>query len=292
MSLEKLSAGRDSPDHLTFSAPDIKNNYRLPDTGRLELAKKAHNTNLFLPHPTFPTEPKKAEFLPEVANFLKNCKINTEFVNAVPMGKGSNHLVYEYNPPGQEKQVIKIPRTNFIGTLNAGKADEEKQIFTVRKYFPDFMPQTEVRLDPVSHLYLILQNKVIGKAVNNRTVNQLTRDQLKEIVRINHELLVNEKASLDFVGMPGFISWLKKQAGKILQRKSEFEISNLLVDDATGKVFIIDYDILRFKNVTLKQNLLSRLGFFVNRLLMKHYFKVDIKQTKDKTVPALRPSFA
>ncbi len=62
-------------------------------------------------------------------------------------------------------------------------------------------------------------------------------------------------------------------------RKSVFEVSNLLVDENSGKVYIIDYDLFNFgKKPSLKKRLISSFGFFINRIMMKHYFAVDIKK--------------
>ena len=105
--------------------------------------------------------------------------------------------------------------------------------------------------------------------------------QLEEIVRMNNRLYQEKGISLDFVGMPGFITWLRRQFGKLLLRKSEVEVTNLIVSDKDGKIRIIDYDLLELKgDVSLNKKAISWLGFVVNRIMMRHYFKMDIKKPR------------
>ena len=101
-----------------------------------------------------------------------------------------------------------------------------------------------------------------------------THKTVEKITELNQKLFTEKKLALDFVGMPGFISWIQKQFSKLIMRKSVFEVSNLLIDEKDGRVYIIDYDLFNFS----KKRLISSFGFFVNRLMMKHYFGVDIKK--------------
>lgn len=82
--------------------------------------------------------------------------------------------------------------------------------------------------------------------------------------------------SMDFIGVPGFFSWARHQVRKFFEQKSVFDLSNLILD-GQGKIRIIDYDMLRFRNVTPKQAFISRLGFNMNRFVMKSYFNLDMK---------------
>ncbi|MFA6016824.1 MAG: hypothetical protein WC744_01925 [Patescibacteria group bacterium] len=223
---------------------------------------------------------QRAVFLPEINTFFENCGIQSQYVNPIRIGKGANHTVFLYNPPNESSMVIKIP--NESASLSENEIEERRSIEVIRGAFGKFTLPTEIRLDKVSGKYCVIQKAVKGKIINNVNFRESgIQTQLEEIVRLNHILYQEKGISLDFVGMPGFKSWIKKQFKKLILGKSEIDVSNLILNDEDGKLYIIDYDLLEVKgNVRLKKKIVSSIGFFVNRILMKHYFDIDIKKPK------------
>ncbi len=221
---------------------------------------------------------QKAVLTHETAEFLTRCGLDSEKVNPVPLGQGANHLVYAYEN-GEEAQVIKIPKVKSKVTMNAGKEDEAFNLRTCQEAFGEFILPTKIMGNAETGDYCIVQKAVKGKSVSNKNLNPAILEQLEKITELNQKLFTEKKLALDFVGMPGFISWIQKQFSKLIMRKSVFEVSNLLIDEKDGRVYIIDYDLFNFKESFFsKKRLISSFGFFVNRLMMKHYFGVDIKK--------------
>ena len=215
-----------------------------------------------------------AEFLPEINTLLIACDIDPSIVNPVSIGEGANHIVFRAT---DGSFVVKIPKSESKVTMNMGHEDEQKQINKIKKAFPNFSLPTEIRGDEKTGKYIVIQKAVDGKSITNHTKDPELLKQLHHIIELNNQLYAESGESLDFVGMPGFMSWVKRQFKKIILRKSDFEVSNILVDEKTKRLYIIDTDVLRTQNVPLKTALISRVGLFVNRMLMKWYFRKDIK---------------
>lgn len=218
----------------------------------------------------------KAEFLPDTVSFFHRCGIDATLVNPVPMGEGLNHVVFEYMSKEGGKKVIKVPRESTKGMMNNGTHDERENITLVMKYFPDFAVPTQIKIDPDTKNYIVVQDAVEGTPVTNKSQTNEIDMQLQEIMKANRLLMKETGFSMDFVGLTGVMGWAKHQFKQFFTRKSVFEVSNLLVD-AKGNIRIIDYDMLRLNNVSLYQGLVARAGFGINYYLMKWYFGVDMK---------------
>ncbi len=218
----------------------------------------------------------RAEFLPATTAFFKNCGIDPERVNPVPMGEGLTNVVFAYQAPDGSSKVVKIAREMRKGFMSAGYEHDADNIALVRKYFGAYAVPTEIRKDPASPKYLILQDAIAGKPVTNKLESQSIRAQLTDLARLNREMMRQTGHSLDFIGVPGFLTWLRHQFRQIITRKSEFHLSNIHVDQH-GKLKIIDEGLLRFKNVPFKQWVVANIGFLTNRLIMRLYFGVDLQ---------------
>ena len=159
--------------------------------------------------------------------------------------------------------------------------NKEDNIKKGKEYFKNYSLPTETRADPENNeFFCVIQETVNGKPLTNWNIreNPDLRNQLDEIVRLNHKLYSQEKKSLDFVGMPGFSSWIKRQLGKILLRKSEFEVSNILIDP-NNKLKIVDFEFFDFAdNVSFRKKVSNLFGSITNRVLMKHYTGLDINK--------------
>lgn len=217
-----------------------------------------------------------SEFLPATVSFLANCGIQPDQVHPTPIGQGFTHIVFSYRPDGMPEKVVKIPRVLSPGLMSAGYHEDQENIALVRKFFGDYAVPTEVRLDNTTGKYLYVQDAVDGKPVTSLTGSQSVRTQLADLARLNREMMRQKHVSMDFLGVPGFLSLLRHQFWSIVSKKSSFDLSNIL-EDATGKLKLIDSGLIRFDNVPFKQKLISSLGFFTNRVILRLYFGVDIK---------------
>ena len=223
-----------------------------------------------------------AEFLPKIRSLLTACKINPDDVDPTPFGEGGNHIVFQSKKDIADPFVVKIPKKNPFAVLNMGHEDEKNQIAKIQKAFPGFSLPTEVHTSETGQ-YVVVQQKVEGNPITNHTTDPSIHEQLRRIVDLNSQLYGETGESLDFVGMPGFTSWIKRQFKKIILRKSDFEVSNILIDKNTNQLRIIDTDVLRTRGVPIQTALTSHIGFFINRMLMKWNFGVDIKRKKTLT---------
>jgi hypothetical protein len=219
---------------------------------------------------------KKAEFLPSTKLLFNAVDVDASRVNPVPLGEGLNHIVFSYASPDGRQRVVKIPRESTQGMMVGGHTDERENIDLVQKYFPQYAVPTEILTDQNTGAYVITQDVVKGTPITNKSRTKEIDMQLKDIMKANGKLMKETGHSMDFVGVPGFLSWVKHQYKKIFTRTSVFEVSNLLVGD-DGKIRIVDYDMLRFKNISLKQRFISDLGYATNFYIMKWYFGVNVK---------------
>jgi len=202
----------------------------------------------FQPQPNITIPHYTATFTQPISEALKRCAITTEFINPVPLGQGSNHLVYLHTVPNEPVRVIKMAKAKSPTTLthDGGKGAEEG-IEIAKKAFGSYAAEAEVRIDPQdAERYFVIQDLVNGKPITNIRVKQSPnlQKQLADIVRRNNMLYKQDKMSLDFIGMPGFLGWFKSQFKKLLLHKSEFEVSNI-IEDESGNLKIIDFEYFR-----------------------------------------------
>lgn len=218
---------------------------------------------------------ERAEFMPSTAEFFRRCGIDPQYVNPTPLGEGLTNVVFSYIAPDGSPKVIKMARQMRKGFMSTGYEQDAENIALVKKYFGEYAVPTEIHKDPTTNNYLIVQDAIEGKAITNKIETQGVRSQLADMARLNREMMRQTGHSLDFIGVPGFLTWLRHQYRGILTKKSEFEISNILIDKE-GKLKIIDEGLLRFKGVPLKQSSIANIGFMTNRLIMRLYFGVDL----------------
>lgn len=230
-----------------------------------------------------PTETKPpvytAEFTRQTEEFLTRSGVSTEYVNPIPIGQGANHVVFSLDEPGKEKRVLKIAKPSTLSTMTEGHVGEKEGYDQATSYFTDkYIPKTIVHKDTQTDFYCVVQDAVKGKELTNISIRNRPDQmkQLQEIVQMNNKLYKDKKITLDFIGMNGFTAWIKNQFGKLLRRKSEFPISNILVDEQ-GNLKIIDFEFFDLSHqVGLRRRFINWLGTTANRFLMKHYFDLDI----------------
>lgn len=220
---------------------------------------------------------ERAEFLPATAEFFRRCGIDPQYVNPTPLGEGLTNVVFAYIAPDGSNKVVKLAREARKGFMSTGYEQDAQNIALVKKFFGEYAVPTEIHRDPETGKYLIVQDAVDGKAVTNKLETQSVRSQLVDMARLNREMMRQTGFSMDFIGVPGMLTWLRHQFRQIITNKSEFEISNILIDKE-GKLKIIDEGLLRLKkSKTPKQWLGSTSGFLANRLIMRLYFGVDLQ---------------
>jgi len=221
-------------------------------------------------------------FTRDISESMIRCGIQVDYVNPTPLGEGANHLVYSYSLPNEKPRVIKIAKEQSTTTLTENSAEGEREGNEIaKKTFSHYAATTDVMNDPKGDdRYFVIQDAVKGKPVTNSRFksNGSVRKQLSEIVQKNNKLYADEKMCLDFVGMAGFTGWFKKQFKKLLLRKSEFEVSNI-IEGEDGKLKIIDFEYFNLNgHISFMKKITNFLGMTVNRILMKHYFGLDIKK--------------
>ncbi len=222
-----------------------------------------------------------AQFTKETEAALKRCEVDTNYVNPVPLNFGANHVVFSMDEPGKKKRVIKITKEKSVTTMTEGHKGERENFELARSYFSEkYIPHTDVKKDPQSDFFCVVQDTVTGKEITNLSIKNKMRlkQQLQEIVSMNNKLYREKKMTLDFIGMSGFTGWIRKQFGKFFMRKSEFPVSNILVDEE-GNLKIIDFEFFDLKEeVGIKKQITNWIGMTANRILMNHYFGLDIKE--------------
>lgn len=218
----------------------------------------------------------RAVFLPSAVTFFENCGLDVSRIDPVPMGEGLNHIVFSYANPDGRKQVVKVSKPETIGLQNNGRRDESENITLIKKYFSQFAVPTEIRSDPSTGKYLVLQDEVHGDPITNKSHTPNIDRQLSELMRCNSRLMKDTGHTMDFFGVPGFFSWARHQFRQFFVHNSTFEISNLILDPE-GKIRIIDYDMLRFRNSSPRQKIVYMLGYTANKIAMKAYFGLDMK---------------
>jgi len=239
--------------------------------------------------PPFPPEPsyadRQVDFTKATAESLRRCGIDVDAMTVSYLGEGANHKVYLCKQEGQPDQVLKIGKEKSVTTMTNNHVEEDANYALAKEFFPGFTLETRTLSDPTSDFYCILQDAVKGKPLTNKSAHEHPHivQQMQDIVRMNNKLYQERKISLDFVGMPGFLSWFNRQKLKLLQRRSEFEVSNILIDEL-GNLKIVDYEFFdQSTQADAKTKFQGFWGLLVNRMAVRHYFNLDI--TKEYRMP-------
>lgn len=254
------------PEKLKSTGHEIKTHVRMA-VPVVEPEKKKPVIKLF---------EKRAVLLPAAKELFRNCGVDPDYVNPIPIGEGLTSVVYEYTPPEGNPKVVKIAKKASKGFMSTGHLMDADNVSLIKKYFGKYAVDTQIIHDEKTGKHIEIQDKIIGKAITNRSETPEIRAKLADLMRLNREMMHQTSHSLDFIGVPGAWSWFRHQFRQILTRKSEFQISNIMVDDK-GDLHIVDSGMLRFRGASFKQRAISNIGFLFNRLIMRWYFGVDIR---------------
>lgn len=220
---------------------------------------------------------KGAEFTKDTLLFFQHMGINSEKVDPVPIGIGANHAVYKYTTPEGIEKVIKLTRPGgTLSTMNKGISEGEN-VKEVQNYFGHYFPETEFKEDPSTRIVCQIQDIVQGEPISDKNYSPGIKKQLQEIALMNKKAIKEKNISLDFVGMSGFLKWIKKQFRKLVFKEGEAKIANILVDKK-DQVKIIDTDFYRFNDPrqSFTDHIFSKVSHFFTQLFLKHYFDVNI----------------
>jgi hypothetical protein len=138
---------------------------------------------------------------------------------------GSEHIVFEY---GDDK-VIKFSIVNFLIGRNNGFNRATHELHLCKKYFGDYILETEVLLSKNRSFTVEVQPKINQRYLTiNDMQNPSIRAQFMDLIHKYNELVSKEKIELDLTG----------QAGLFKQR-----LSNIFITD-NGELKIIDATLL------------------------------------------------
>lgn len=276
----------------TLSHPGIalkEKGYQKPSTDILKQKEKtflpgrvtASNTDLTTTNQLRSTikesSSTKAEFTKDTLLFFQHIGIDADKVDPVPLGIGANHAVYKYTTPEGIQKVIKLTRPGgTLSTMNKGISEGEN-IQEVKRYYGPYFPETEFKEDPSTKMTCQIQEIVEGAPVTDKNYTPGIKKQLQEIALMNKKAIKEKNISLDFVGMSGFLKWIKKQFRKLVFKEGEAKIANILVDKK-GKLKIIDTDFYRFNDSrqSFTDHIFSNVSHFFTQLFLKHYFDVNL----------------
>ncbi|MBD3363425.1 hypothetical protein GF362_06940 [Candidatus Dojkabacteria bacterium] len=195
------------------------------------------------------------------------------------VGDGAEHRVYEY---GEEK-VVKVPRVNMLYGHFAGEIYENYDI--CRKYFPDFLLESEILHDEDGH-YIMIQRKLNNP--RNFSVHDLENDELREqfeeIVESNRKMVEEGLGTYDFFGMKGVI---ESYLDNLKFNNKGAELSNILVEeqeDGTERIVLSEFDLIKYRDnsKSLKDSLISNISFLAQRYSLKKFFGYDLGKTRKR----------
>lgn len=222
--------------------------------------------------------PRNVCFTEEMRTKLAQCGINTSIFNPLFLGVGANHHVFQLN----DKEVLKLPTALSFATMTIGPEEERASYNQARKYFTDkYIPKTTVFENINTGFYCVVQDKVEGNVLTTQSLQRQNKlqDQLTEIITMNQHFYGNECRTLDLVGLNGFLSMLERQRKKIpifSNNNQAFLLSNFLVNQE-GNIKIIDFESFDLGHkVGFSKWHFNWLRVEINRLLMLHYFGLDI----------------
>ncbi len=172
---------------------------------------------------------------------------------------GAEHFVYRYG----DNHVIKFPRGIWYW-MNRSRFCEDVRHGSrvIERYFGDYINSREIFFDDKT--YVVIERYIKGRHVRISDMNNLEiRRQLEDIVSRNTKMMSDENMALEFFGL-----WC-------LLYKGRREIANIILEEDTNRLVIVDFGVLRFTNYGFRHILsygVIRLAVIQQRRLINYYF--------------------
>jgi len=175
---------------------------------------------------------------------------------------GGEHRVYRYG----DKQVIKFPFgprywINAKKYCENLKRDEE----IIRQYFDEYLIEREIlyfnKLGTPS--YIIIEPKISGRHLRRGDLdNSHINNHFQDLVEINQKLIEHENLSAEFFGIRGLVY------------KGRKEVSNVMLEQGTNKLYLIDAGVMHFgrhKDQQIMIDLLTKWVMKKQERLLSYY---------------------
>jgi hypothetical protein len=175
---------------------------------------------------------------------------------------GGEHRVYRYD----DNQVIKFPfgpRYWINAKKYCDNLKRDEQI--VRQYFGEYLIDREIvyfnRLGTPS--YAIIEPKISGRHLKKKDLDDShINNHFHDLVEINQRLVSQENLSAEFFGLRGLVDKGKK------------EICNIMLEQGTNKLYLIDAGVMHFgkrKDQQIMIDLVTKWAMKRQTRLLKYY---------------------
>ncbi|MGB8646962.1 MAG: hypothetical protein WCF84_17125 [Anaerolineae bacterium] len=196
------------------------------------------------------------------------------------LGAGLQHRIYEYQEDARPMVLKVLIPTRWLRLPNIAEAQED--IALVSRFFGSFaISPTEVI--PLHDGTYAIKQRRLGK-FSGLTPPDLEQESVRrkffEVVRRNHEMIVQAGRSLDFLGREG----QRKCRAAFVGFRQTPTISNIVVEtcpDGAENLWVMDTDLEKFyphaTNLRdLRSGLAARMAVEINRFLILRLFGIDL----------------
>lgn len=164
-------------------------------------------------------------------------------IGEVISNKGFEHTVYAYSTD----KVIKIPKKTVFSVFNKD-ANLSQDYKICKKYFQDYLLESEFMFDKCSNSLAIVQPKIEPMIYFSSKIDKKYYSQLNEIINIFEKLKNDKGLSIDLTGREA--TWHNIFEMVKFWKMKEFYLSNVCISD--GKLLIFDFRVspTKLRNVT------------------------------------------
>jgi hypothetical protein len=210
--------------------------------------------------------------------YIANFDLEPALLGAA-IAAGRQHSVYLYG----DTQVVKLPNQSLYMRLYGAIAPEaiERDVHILTTMLPKYVVPTQVlrsRTDPEA--YVVLQEHLPHARFISGTEYHRVRDELEEIVLINHTIIEQHRLSIDFFSYQGFRQSMR---AFFMRRKQEALLNNLLIvdvgDDAQIRITDVNLSELRVwlkGDVNLFHWIVDNGVFLLTRIMLRDLFNLRI----------------
>ena len=154
---------------------------------------------------------------------------------------GAEHVVYSYD----NDKVIKFPRGIWYWLNRSKFVDNMRRNQEVIKTrFREYLIDRDAIF--YDNSYVIIEPFIVGRRVRRSDLSNCDiKNQFREIILINDKMMRDDNISLEFFGLWGLLF------------KGREEVANIMLEEKTGRLIIIDPGALHF-GVHRDRSILSR----------------------------------